>query len=69
MVSLRPPLPHACLTFTHLQVQIGLLEACVVVEWHAQGGEKGRAKRAAGRVREAAVPFVEWLMEAERSGA
>ena len=48
---------------------IGLLEADVVVEWHAQGGAKREAKGAASRVREAAEPFVNWIKEAQDSGA
>ena len=44
---------------------IDLLEADVVVEWHAQGGEKRPAKGAAVKVREAAEPFVNWLKEAK----
>ena len=43
---------------------IDLLEADVVLEWHAQGGESTTAKSAAAKVREAAGPFVNWLQEA-----
>lgn len=67
--------PHAAALLTEtpaiLRVlcEIGLLEADVVVEWHAQGGERRGAKGAAGKVREAAEPFVAWLKEADSTVA